>query len=78
MGANSVAIGFGKPRMEVRLWGAAGAIAELRYALAVKRFAGGFSWPVVAWVFIECAGLMAWRRAGLAAPGCVLIPSVWC
>ena len=57
------------------LRGAAGVIAELRYVLAVQRFAGGFSWPVVAWAYIECAGLVAWRGVALAAPGCVLIPS---
>ena len=71
-GANSVAIGCGTRRMEVPLRRSGGVIAELRYALAVKRFAGGFSWPVVAWAYIECAGLVAWRGLGLAAPGCVL------
>ena len=57
--------------------GAAGFIAELRYARAVKRSAGGFFWPAVAWVYIECAGLVAWRGVGFAAPGCVLILKVW-
>ena len=57
------------------LRGAAGVIAELWYALAVKRFASGFSWPVVAWFYIVCAGLVAWRGVGLASPGCALIPT---
>ena len=57
------------------LRGAAGAIADLRYALVVKRVAGGFSCPVLAWFYIVCAVLVAWRGVGLAAPGCALIPS---
>ena len=58
------------------LGGAAGVIPELWYALAVKRFAGWFLWPAVAWVYIGCAGLVAWRWVGLAAPGCLLILKV--